>query len=155
MHFLKTAQRKKAEVESSSAFMEKLNGTIEELSNIVAQLSATIAQLQETFVRINTRIKNLKNNQCGGNRWDDGGNIWNQRDQPANNVDWDLGIKLVIPEYDGKLKPNEFIDWIVCMENIFACKPMAEGHKVTLIATWFCNYVAIWWAELQEKGTKT
>lgn len=46
------AQRKKAEVESSSTFMEKLNGTIAELSNIVAQLSATIAQLQEIFVRI-------------------------------------------------------------------------------------------------------
>ena len=40
--------------------------------------------------------------------------IRNQRDPHAVNVDRDLGIKLVIPEYDGKLKPNEFLDWLVC-----------------------------------------
>lgn len=33
-------------------------------------------------------------------------NIRNQRDPLANNVDQDLGIKLVIPEYDGKLRPK-------------------------------------------------
>ena len=33
----------------------------------------------------------------------------NQWDPHAVNVDHDLGIKLVIPEYDGKLKPDEFM----------------------------------------------
>ena len=48
----------------------------------------------------------------------------------ALNVDRDLGIKLVIPEYDGKLKPDEFMDWLVCVENIFAHKPIMDGHKI-------------------------
>ena len=28
---------------------------------------------------------------------------------------------------------------------------MTDGHKITLVATRFCNYAAIWWAELQRK----
>ena len=47
------------------------------------------------------------------------------------NVDRELGIKLMIPEYDGKLKTDEFMDWLVCVENIFAHNSMIDGHKVT------------------------
>ena len=28
---------------------------------------------------------------------------------------------------------------------------MTDGHKITLVATRFCNYVVIWWTELQRK----
>ena len=47
---------------------------------------------------MDTRITYLENNRRGDAKRDDGGNIWNQRDQPVVNVDRDLGIKLVIPE---------------------------------------------------------
>ena len=46
----------------------------------------------------------------------DGGHNQNQRDPHAVNVDRDLGIELVIPGYDGKLKLDEFMDWLVCVE---------------------------------------
>ena len=97
---------------------------------------------------MDTRITNLENNRREDANEDDGGNVRNQRDQQVVNVDRNLGIKLVIPEYDGKLKPNEFMDCLLRVENIFTHKPMTEGHKVTLVATQFRNYVAIWWTEL-------
>ena len=43
----------------------------------------------------------------------------NQRDPQAISVDRDLGIKLVIPECDGKLKPDAFMDWLVCGKYFF------------------------------------
>ena len=43
------------------------------------------------------------------------------------------------------------MDWLVCVENIFAYKLMIEGYKVTLVATQFHNYATIWWAEFQKK----
>ena len=98
-----------------------------------------------------TRLANLETNWHIDNHQDDGENIRNQRSQPVNNVDRDLEIELMIPKYDGKLKRGEFMDWIVCVENIFAHKPMPEGHKVTLVSTRFSNYAAIWWTELQKK----
>ena len=80
------AQKKKAEVEHSSTSVEELAENVAELSRIVSQLSATITQLQETLVRKDTRITNLENNRHrDANR--DGGNIRNQRDQPAVNFD--------------------------------------------------------------------
>ena len=109
-----------------------------------------MVQIQETLARMETQLANLEN-QREDNHQDDGGHNRNQWGPHVVNVDRDLGIKLVIPEYDGKLKADEFMDWLVCIENIFAHKPMSAGHKVTLVATWFCNYVTIWWAELQKK----
>ena len=78
---------------------------------------------------MDTIITNLENNQRANNHQDDKGNIQNQHNQPANNADWDLGIKLVIPEYNEKLKPDEFMDWLVCVKNIFAHKPMTRAIK--------------------------
>ena len=145
------APKKHVDVESSSNNDDDLRGTIAELSVNVNQLTATMVQMQETIARIATRLTNLETTRREDNHRDDEGHYRNQRDPHAINVDRDLGIKLVIPEYDGKLKPDAFIDWLVCVENIFAHKPMTDGHKITLVATRFRNYAAIWWAELQKK----
>ena len=143
--------KKHVEVESSSNNDDDLRGTVAKLSVIVNQLSATMVQMQKILARIETQLTNLENNRHEDNHQDDGGNNRNQRDPHAVNVDRDLGIKLVIPEYDGKLKPDEFMDWLVSIENIFAHKPKRDGHKITLVATRFRNYAAIWWAELEKK----
>ena len=107
--------------------------------------------MQETLARIETPSTNLENNRREDNHRADGGHNRNHQDPHAVNVNRDLGIKFVIPEYDGKLKPNEFIDWLVCVENTFAHKPINNCHKITLVATRFCNNAAIWWAKLQRK----
>ena len=147
--------KKHIEVESSSNNDDDLRGAVAALLVIVNQLSAMIvqmqAQMQESLERIETRLTNLETNRCEENHRDDGRHNRNQRDPHAVNVDRDLGIKLVIPEYDGKLKPDEFLYWLVYVENIFAHKPMTDGHKITLVVTRFRNYTAIWWAELQRK----
>lgn len=98
--------KKHVEVESSSNNDDDLRGT-------VTQLLVMMVQMQEALVWIETRLTNLETNRREDNHRDDGGHNRNQRDLHAVNVDRDLGIKLVIPEYDGKLKPNEFIDWLV------------------------------------------
>ena len=103
--------KKKAEVESSSTNEVDLKGTIADLLENVNQLSATMVQIQETLARIATRLTNLENNRLADNHRNDGENIQNPRDQYTVNVDRDLGIKLVILDYDGKLKPDEFMDW--------------------------------------------
>ena len=56
-------------------------------------------QIQETFARMETQLANLENNRRADNHRDDGENIRNQRDPQVVNVDRDLGIKLLIPEY--------------------------------------------------------
>lgn len=65
-------------------------------------------------------------------------------------MDRDLGNKLVTQEYDSKMQQETFTDWLVCVESVFAHKPNTEDHKVTLVATGFRGYVAIWWTELRR-----
>lgn len=80
--------------------------------------------------------KKSENNRRGDANRDDRENIRNQRDQPTNNVERDLGIKFVIPEYDGKLNLEGFMDWLVS-KKIFSHKSMTEGLKVTQVTTRF------------------
>ena len=125
-----------------------MTGTVAELLENINQLSTMMVQIQKTLAKMETRLANLVNNRCAGNHRVDGENIRNQRDPYAVNVYRDLGIKLVISKYDGKLKPDKFMDWLVCVcvcvNNIFAHKPMTDGHKVTLVEPRFGNYAAIW-----------
>ena len=116
--------KKKVEVESSTND-ENLRGTNAELSENVDILSATMVEIQETLTWMETRLANLAKNRCEDNYQDDGGHNQNQRDLHAVNVDRDLGIKLMIPEYDEKLKPDEFIDWLVCGKYI--CTEANDG----------------------------
>ena len=111
--------KKRIEVESSSNNDDDLKGAVAALLVTVYQLSATMVQMQVqmqgTLERIETRLTNLETNRREDNHRDDGRHIRNQRDPYAVNVDRDLGIKLVIPEYDGKLNLDEFMDWLVCV----------------------------------------
>lgn len=43
-----------------------------------------------------------------------------------------IWIKIIIPEYDDKMQTEAFMDWLLCVENVFAHKPITNGHKVTL-----------------------
>lgn len=54
-----------------------------------------------------------------------------------------MGIKNFIPEFDGKMQSNSFMDWLVCVQNRLAHNPMINGHKITLVAAIFCVYAAI------------
>lgn len=35
------------------------------------------------------------------------------------------------------MQPEIFMDWVGCLENVFAHKPMTDVHKVALVATEF------------------
>lgn len=60
----------------------------------------------------------------------------------AQNVVRDVGIKIVILVNDDKMQPETFMSWIVHAENLFPQKPVTDGHKVTLVATRFVDWLA-------------
>nr|GEW91256.1 hypothetical protein CTI12_AA531400 [Tanacetum cinerariifolium] len=43
-------------------------------------------------------------------------------------------IKVDIPEYDGKLDPDEFVEWLRTVERVFDCKQTTEDNKVKIVA---------------------
>ncbi|GKG23825.1 hypothetical protein Tco_0391861, partial [Tanacetum coccineum] len=43
-------------------------------------------------------------------------------------------IKVDIPEYDGKLDPDEFVEWLRTVELVFDYKQTTEDNKVKIVA---------------------
>ncbi|GJU63817.1 zinc finger, CCHC-type containing protein [Tanacetum coccineum] len=55
-------------------------------------------------------------------------------------------IKVDIPEYDGKLDPDEFVEWLRTVERVFDYKQMTEDNKVKIVALKLRKYASTWWS---------
>jgi len=45
-----------------------------------------------------------------------------------------IDFKVEIPEFEGKLDPEEFLDWLHTVERVFEYKDVEEDKKVKLLA---------------------
>ncbi|GKC34528.1 reverse transcriptase domain-containing protein [Tanacetum coccineum] len=64
------------------------------------------------------------------NVWDDGSDDVN----PFGGVKPSLGLKIEIPEFTGKVHPDDFIDWLSTVERVFNVRDIPEKLKVKLVA---------------------
>nr|GEU72820.1 transposon Ty3-I Gag-Pol polyprotein [Tanacetum cinerariifolium] len=55
-------------------------------------------------------------------------------------------IKVDIPEYDGKLDPDEFVEWLRTVERVFDYKQTTEDNKVKIVALTLRKYASTWWS---------
>lgn len=123
------------------------------------QHSATIASIMNTLERVERRLSDLApRSDTSGIQDRRPDNYWERDRQVPEfaqardmNSDRDLGIKVEVPKFDGKLQPDAFLDWLLCIENIFSYRPMTEENKVALVATRFRGFALTWWAEVQRK----
>nr|XP_043611802.1 uncharacterized protein LOC122583465 [Erigeron canadensis] len=63
-------------------------------------------------------------------------------------------IKVDIPEYDGKLDLDEFVEWLRTVERVFDYKQVTDENKVKIVALKLRNYASIWWANTCAKREK-
>jgi len=61
----------------------------------------------------------------------------------------DFGVE--IPEYEGKLDLEEFLEWLYTVERVFECKDIPEDKKVKLVALRLRKYTSRWWTKLYTK----
>ena len=60
-------------------------------------------------------------------------------------------FKVEIPKFEGKLDPEEFLDWLHTVVRVFECKDIPEEKKVKLVALRLHKYAALWWTNLCAK----
>ena len=65
----------------------------------------------------------------------------------ANNNDF----RVEVPEFEGKLDPEEFIDWLHTVERVFEYKDIPDDKKVKLVAIRLRKYASLWWTNLNAK----
>ena len=60
-------------------------------------------------------------------------------------------FRIELPEFEGKLDPDEFLDWLQTVERIFDYKEVPEDKKVKLVALKLRKYASLWWTNLCNK----
>jgi len=68
------------------------------------------------------------------------------RSRGGNNLDF----KVDLPEFEGQLDPDLFLDWLRSVERVFDYKVVPE-EKVKLVALKLRKYAYIWWANVVAK----
>lgn len=63
----------------------------------------------------------------------------------------DYDIKVDIREFEGRIKADEFIDWLNPVERIFDYKDVPEHFKVKLVAIKLKKHASIWWEHLKKQ----
>ena len=57
-------------------------------------------------------------------------------------------FKVDIPEFEGKLDPDDFVEWWQTVERIFEYKEIPDEQKVKLVALKLRKYASLWWTNL-------
>lgn len=104
------------------------------------QMKALQDQVQELIVSQNHRLE--EENNSGGT---DGSFVRGDKEKSGTRV---TDIKVDIPEYDGKMDPDEFLDWMRTVERVFDYKQLTEAHKVKIVALKFRKYASTWWSNV-------
>nr|GFA13834.1 reverse transcriptase domain-containing protein [Tanacetum cinerariifolium] len=69
------------------------------------------------------------------------------RDDPLRN----LVMKIEIPEFMGKARPDDFIDWLSTVERIFDLRDILEKLKVKLVAIKLRKSTSLWWEHVKNQ----
>ncbi|KAL4570144.1 hypothetical protein LXL04_025795 [Taraxacum kok-saghyz] len=85
-------------------------------------------------------------------------NPFGRRHQPQRRYETDpvrnLGMKIDIPDFEGKAQPDDFIDWINTVERVFDLKDIPDNFKVKVVAIKLRKYASLWWEHLKKKRTQ-
>ena len=60
-------------------------------------------------------------------------------------------IKVDIPNFEGKLQPDEFVEWLQTVERVFEYKEVPEDQKVKIVAIKLKKHASMWWENLKRK----
>ncbi|KAJ9549290.1 LOW QUALITY PROTEIN: hypothetical protein OSB04_021833 [Centaurea solstitialis] len=76
-----------------------------------------------------------------------GGTLLEPRTDPLRN----LGVKIDVPEFDGKAESDVFIDRLQTVERIFDLRDIPDKYKVKLVAIKLRKYASLWWEHVKKK----
>lgn len=60
-------------------------------------------------------------------------------------------MKVEIPEFEGRNRSDEFVDWLNSVERIFDFKEVPENKKVKAVAIKLTKFASAWWEQLKVR----
>ncbi|GKC57072.1 hypothetical protein Tco_1084670 [Tanacetum coccineum] len=62
-----------------------------------------------------------------------------------------LGLKIEIPDFTGKVHPDDFIDWLSTVKRVFDVRDIPEKLKVKLVAIKLRQHASLWWDHVNKR----
>jgi hypothetical protein len=59
-------------------------------------------------------------------------------------------FKLNIPEFQGNLQLEEFLDWVLTVEKIFEFNGVPDEQRASLVVHTFRGRITTWWQQLKQ-----
>jgi len=63
-------------------------------------------------------------------------------------------FKVDVPEFEGRLDPDDFLEWIQTVERVFEYKEVPDEQKVKIVALKLRKYASLWWTNLLTKRAR-
>ncbi|KAK1306353.1 hypothetical protein QJS10_CPA10g01096 [Acorus calamus] len=76
-----------------------------------------------------------------------------QRPQAANRTR-DFWVKVDLPEFNGQLHIEDFLDWLAAVERFFDYREVPDAKKTKLVAIKLKGGASAWWEQLQLSRTR-
>ena len=64
-------------------------------------------------------------------------------------------FRVEISQFDGKLDPNEFVEWLSTVERVFEYKEIPKDKKVKLVIPRLRKHASLWWTKLCAKRVRS
>ncbi|KAD0267391.1 hypothetical protein E3N88_44532 [Mikania micrantha] len=122
----------------------------QQVRELQAQLQELTITMQHRRGRTRTPPRYRPDDDADGYSTADDYNPYGRGQQRSYNSD----IKVDIPEYDGRLDPDEFIEWLRTVERVFDYKQTPDEKKVKIVALKFRKYASTWWFNVCSKREK-
>ncbi|KAJ0522028.1 putative nucleotidyltransferase, Ribonuclease H [Helianthus annuus] len=62
-----------------------------------------------------------------------------------------LGFRFDIPDFEGGVAPDDFLDWVHTVERVFDLREVPDHLKVKLVAMKLKKHASLWWEHLKRK----
>ncbi|EOX92171.1 Gag-pol polyprotein-like protein [Theobroma cacao] len=121
----------------------------------IAELRQQIQELQEQLARRDAQINNSNSSDEENDTNPFHQNLSSDEEVPIRRLRTaaarDLGIKVDIPEFEGRLHPDDFLDWLYTVERVFELKDIPDEKSVKLVAIKLKKHASIWWENLKRQ----
>ncbi|GKE19793.1 reverse transcriptase domain-containing protein [Tanacetum coccineum] len=87
------------------------------------------------------RYRDRRYHPCRNNR------VVDRDDNPIRS----MGLKIEIPDFTGKVHPNDFIDWLSTVERLFDVRDIPDKLKVKLVAIKLRQHASLWWDHVTKR----
>jgi len=138
------ALREKAEIEAQVKYLQT------QLGQLLEEKRKWNRSPNSSHTRVDSDESEREENNIQGNSSEEDTIRRPRRRREGNFGDF----KVDIPEFEGQLDPDYFLDWLQTDERVFEYKDILDDKKVKLVALKLRKYASIWWANLLAKRAR-